>query len=425
VNRRCLLLTLVVFLAVECACAQPGLRAGASRRDITPREPVPLWGHDRLSEGTLDPLYADALVLEASGTRLAIVSMDTGRSPAEASLQRIRQRIQAATGIQHSIIAGSHTHHGPVLELTDQQGKGRFRFDATLRYYRQTEDSIVAAVTEANSRLEPARLATGSVQLTGFNRNRHTKLEPKPSDRELSVLRLDSASGRPLAILVNFAAHPTSIDAHILKFSADYPGALKDRIRRETGAAALFLQSASGDQSTDRHGLDHRAFGDALAGEALKVALSLHPQAIEKPTLTVREQRFTFAPRTNFSNPIIKTAFGVAFFPELVENYIDEYAQGVRPRLTVALLNGDTAFVAASGEFFSSHSIRLKERARLKSLIFAGYANGYHQYFPTIEAVSEGGYGADSRVSPVAVGAGEQLMDTALLWLYQMRGKID
>ena len=97
---------------------------------------------------------------------------------------------------------------------------------------------------------------------------------------------------------------------------------------------------------------------------------------------------------------------------------------GVKPRLTVAWLNGDTALIGVSGEFFSNHSIRLKERARVKNLFFFGYCNGYHQYFPTIEAVAEGGYGADKPVSPVAVGAGEQIMNTALLWLYEMRGKI-
>jgi len=80
--------------------------------------------------------------------------------------------------------------------------------------------------------------------------------------------------------------------------------------------------------------------------------------------------------------------------------------------------------VGASGEFFSNHAIRLKERARVKQLFFFGYCNGYHQYFPTIEAVAEGGYGADNQVSPVAVGAGEQMMNAALLWLYQMLGKI-
>src|ERR1041384_1128407 len=73
---------------------------------------------------------------------------------------------------------------------------------------------------------EPSWMPTGSTRLE-FNRNRHTKIEPKPSDRDLSVMRFDDASGKPLAIVVNFAAHPTMIPAETLKFSADYVGAMK------------------------------------------------------------------------------------------------------------------------------------------------------------------------------------------------------
>jgi hypothetical protein len=138
----------------------------------------------------------------------------------------------------------------------------------------------------------------------------------------------------------------------------------------------------------------------------------------------VKEDRFKFASRTDLSNPLVRGVYEKAFFPELIPNYVDEYVDGVRPRLTVALLNGEIALVGVSGEFFSSHSIRLKERARVKQLFFFGYCNGYHQYFPTIEAVAEGGYGADNQVAPAAVGAGEQMMNTALMWIYQMLGKI-
>ena len=90
----------------------------------------------------------------------------------------------------------------------------------------------------------------------------------------------------------------------------------------------------------------------------------------------------------------------------------------------MALLNKEIALVGVSGEFFSNHAIRLKERARVKNLFFFGYCNGYHQYFPTIEAVAEGGYGADSAVAPAAVGAGEQVMNGALTWIYQLLGRI-
>jgi neutral ceramidase len=423
---------LLGFLLTVCGWGQ-NFEAGAGRRDITPREPVPMWGygdrHDALSVGMLDPLYADALVIQAGGKKIAIVGLDLGRAPAEASLQRIRQRIKEQAGIENSIIAGSHTHHGPVLELTDQEGKGKGRFDVALRYYGQMEDGIVGAIVEANSRLAPARMAVGSTQLEGFNRNRHTKIEPKPSDRELAVMRFDDAAGKPIAILVNFAAHPTMLPAIMLKFSADYVGALKAEVTKETGAAAIFMQGAAGDQSANQSASQgpnkgYQAFGEALGREAVKLAQSLTPQEVAHPSLECREERLRFTARTDFSNPMVKAAYQKAFFPELVPNYIDEYADGIRPRLTVALLNGDIALVGVSGEFFSNHAIRLKQRARVKQLFFFGYANGYHQYFPTIEAVAEGGYGADPAVSPVAVGAGEQIMNTALIWIFQMLGRI-
>src|SRR5262245_55398121 len=186
---------LALTLVAHADSSAPVFKVGTAKRDITPKEPVPMWGygarHDALSTGALDPLYATALVIQADTNKLAIVGLDLGRAPSEKSLQIIRQRIKADAGIESSFIAGSHTHHGPVLELADEVDKGKGKFDAAIRYYRQMEEGIVAAVTEANSKLVPARMATGSVKLDGFNRNRHTKIEPKPVDRELAVMRLD------------------------------------------------------------------------------------------------------------------------------------------------------------------------------------------------------------------------------------------
>src|SRR5213595_3173718 len=188
----CAAVFLAVSTFVRAESSSPGFKVGTAKRDITPKEPVPMWGygarHDALSTGALDPLYATALVIQAERNKLAIVGLDLGRSPSEESLQNIRQRIKAESAIEYSFIAGSHTHHGPVLELADEEGKGKGKFDAAIRYYRQMEEGIVAAIAEANSKLTPAKMATGSVKLDGFNRNRHSKIEPKPVDRELAVL---------------------------------------------------------------------------------------------------------------------------------------------------------------------------------------------------------------------------------------------
>jgi neutral ceramidase len=417
-----------LLLLVPAALLAQGLQVGVARRDVTPREPVPMWGygarHDRLSAGTLDPLFADALVISAGGAKIAVVGLDLGRAPSEASLQRIRRRIREEGGIEHSILAGSHTHHGPVLELSDEAGKGRGRFDAAIRYYREMEDAIAGAILDANAKLAPARMAAGSVQLEGFNRNRHSKLSPIPNDRELAVMRFDGADGRPIAILANFTAHPTMIPAADMRFSADFPGAMKELVAKETGAAAIFMPGAAGDHSADGQGQGYQEFGRRLGREVVKLASSLAPAAAAKASLAVKEDRFRFASRTDLSNGFIRDLYSKAFFPELIANYVDEYADGVRPRLTVALLNGEIAMVAGSGEFFSAHALRLRERARVRQVFFFGFSNGYHQYFPTIEAAAEGGYGADATVAPAEVGAGERILDAALMWIYQLLGKL-
>src|SRR5258708_4441569 len=110
--------------------------------------------------------------------------------------------------------------------------------------------------------------------------------------------------------------------------------------------------------------------------------------------------------------------------PLLVVFYPKKCRVGVRPRMTTLLLDGRIGFVGVSGEFFCTHSLNLKRRARLDHVFFLGYCNDYQQYFPTIEAAAEGGYGADAPVSPAEVGAGERMMDRALIRLYRMRNRM-
>ena len=92
--------------------------------------------------------------------------------------------------------------------------------------------------------------------------------------------------------------------------------------------------------------------------------------------------------------------------------------------LTTALLDGTIGFVGVSGEFFCGHALSLRKRAQLPHLFFFGYCNDHHLYFPTIEAAAEGGYGTQLPVSIVPPGAGEKMMDQALVHLSQMQRKV-
>ncbi len=104
------------FAAVGTSAA--GLRAGVAQVDITPVAGQPMWGYfDRKApaRGTLDPLYARILVLEAGDERLALVALDLGRTFGPPEIAQLRERAKATSHISYVLVAASHTHAGPVI----------------------------------------------------------------------------------------------------------------------------------------------------------------------------------------------------------------------------------------------------------------------------------------------------------------------
>ncbi|MGD9723923.1 MAG: neutral/alkaline non-lysosomal ceramidase N-terminal domain-containing protein [Pirellulales bacterium] len=425
-KRFALLVAAWVLAGIAALAAEGEFKVGFAKRDITPQDPTPMWGygdrHAALSQGTLEPLMAKALVIEAGGTKLAIVGTDIGRGPTDDMMQQIRQQVKEQAGVEHVMIAGSHSHHGPVIELTDREGFGKGKFDGAVAYSKQLPVLLTEAIVEASKNAVPAKVGVAKKDLE-LNRNRHTKRTPKPTDPELAVIRFDTLEGKPLAVLVNFAAHPVTLNGAVLKFSPDYPGWLQGRVESALATNCVFMQGASGDMSPNRGQLDTKAYGEALGDQAVALAQSVESKVPDKPSIKAKVDRFAFTSRVDFSNPVLVAMFERAFFPELVRNFAREFQQGINPEMTTVLLNGDLALVGGSGEFFCNHSVRLKQRAYVPNTLFFGYCNGHHMYFPTIEAASEGGYGGDASVSPVAIGAGEAMMNQALVNLYTMLGK--
>lgn len=416
-----LLLSVVSALADE-----PNFKVGFAQRDITPQAPMPMWGygarHNALSQGVLDPLLAKAVVIEAGDDRLAIVGLDLGRGPTARMMEQIRKQVAQQAGVSHVMISGSHTHHGPVIELTDREGYGKGKYDDAVAYSKRLPELLIEAITEAAEHLQPARIGVAKTDLE-LNRNRHTKKRPKPTDPQLAVIRLDSSDGKPLAVIVNYAAHPVTLPGELLKFSPDYPGALQSRVESALNTHCVFMEGAAGDMSPNRGSLDTKAYGQKLGDHAVELAESIETKVPDEPSIKAKVDRFQFGSRLDFANPILRVTFERAFFPELVRNFFEDFEAGIQPELTTVLVNGDLALVGGSGEFFCNHSNRLKERAYVPNLLFFGYCNGHHMYFPTIEAASEGGYGGDAPVSPVQIGAGEIMMDQALVNLYTMLGR--
>jgi hypothetical protein len=88
------------------------------------------------------------------------------------------------------------------------------------------------------------------------------------------------------------------------------------------------------------------------------------------------------------------------------------------------VLNREIALSAFPGEFFVEFQQTLRSRSPLRDAFFLGYTNGYFGYFPTIRAAAAGGYGAGDFSVHLEPGAGERLVDGALIQIYRLLGKL-
>ncbi len=432
-NAACLLLSVVIALPlVSLDASEPvEFKAGFAEVDITPPPGLPMWGygarHAAKAKGTMDSLAARAVVIQAGNSKVAVVGLDLGRAPTAAMMEQIRGDLKEQADIEHILISGSHTHHGPVIELVDKTGYGKGAFDEAVAYSQELPRMLTDVILAADKAAQPARIGVGTCNHLKINRNRHTKRDPKTVDPGLFVVRFDDQNQDPIAVIVSFAAHPTMTDVQDLRYSGDYPGYMARKVSSDLNAGCVFMQGASGDLSVrPPAGVQGpQAFGELLAAHVVTLTKGIEAVVPESPAISGRVNRYQFRSRVDFGSALVQLQYSVAFFPELIRNAVDEFATGIPAELNTVVLNGDIAFVGGSGEFFCNHAIRLRERAYVDHVLFFGYCNGHSLYFPTIEAVSEGGYGADAPVSPAEVGAGEQMLNCALVNIYELLGRIE
>jgi len=180
----------------------------------------------------------------------------------------LRERIAAATGVAcgRILVACTHTHSGPDTGLSELLA-GKPVPDHVPALF----DGIAAAAIEAWQRREPARLAWSRAEAR-IGRNR--RIEAGPMDPGVEVLRVDSDSGRPIAVLFRHSCHGTVRGHDNLDISADWPGAASAAIESATGAVAPFLLGSHADIDPRTRGLMDIAIPGqsvGLGAEAVRV----------------------------------------------------------------------------------------------------------------------------------------------------------
>jgi len=448
-NRAFLLAALLLSSVAALPASAQVLEAGVAQVDITPPPGLPMYGYfDRLTKhqlatGTLDPLYARVLVLLTGNTRVALVTLDLGRTFNKNWLDRLRDTAKQTSHINELIVAASHTHSGPNI-------RDKYPADRPDAWENTTLDKVAGAIRQAALQLEPVRLGSGSgVVHIGYNRRKISpdgsvtmlwsnpnKIPTTPVDGTVAVIRIDRQDGTPIAVLVGYACHPVVFGTDNLQYSADYVGTMIKTVADAFSAKpiCLFLQGGDGDinpyyatTAVDQGAMEKRDWtGRELGREAVRIAKAIRTQAYPGG-LDFADDEIMFPLRWN--PQVLHDGLLRVNGPQVFEDHAEPIDASPPPsklslRVTTLLIDKRIGIVGMPGEPFVDFQIDLRSRCPVAVCLLSGYTNGYFDYFPTILAASQGGYGAGDSNTYVAIGAGEHMLDHAIIRMYEMLGEL-
>jgi hypothetical protein len=358
-----------------------------------------------------DRLYARALVFESSGARIAFVETDVIGIQGHDVLRR---KISEATGIPvpNILLGDAHNHAAPA-----PNGKPENDWDRTFA------EALVKATTEAVANLQSVRIAAG----TGHSRIAMNRRQVKPIDSDsfltfdennssqsfgkhktdspvlvhefggvvrlganllgpiddnVQIVRIDTAAGAPIAVMIHYPCHGTTLGGRNSKLSGEWMGRMQAYMEKEfPGLGALYLQGAAGDINPRVvGGLDGSpddinitwALGEEIGREVARVYRQLTPVPLANP-------RFQ-----------IETA--VILCPRQYRELYQDFTKTAVEVPTTAVRIGDMMWTTFPGEMFSNIGKQVKAASPATYAHLMGYTNGDVGYFPEQKSYSEGGY---------------------------------
>jgi hypothetical protein len=446
-------------------------RVGVARSGISPFWGVELtgWGYyiERRWQRVHDYLNATALAVD-DGTRHAILVALDLMVIDEAFTRTTRARIAEVTGVPPAsiMLTCSHSHNAPAAGGLLGVGE----CDPVYEDWASRQ-AATAAILAWNAR-DPATARVGRVDVRGLSYNR-----TRPDgvvDPCLTVARFERRDGSPLAVVVNYGAHPTvSTVLRPWDVARDVPGDICDGLEAAfPGAIAMYVQGACGDvnflgEFSDPHRC--REPGRILVEQALGVLAHAQPMrdilvAAAQETARIPTRRWTReeveADRSEAERRIAtdsvagwRESIGRAMTnrpDDMVRRHGGDERKAVRAMCRFhlewtdrmlrdldtrpevletevqALRIGDLYLAANASEFFSPFALDVRQRSGSVALMLACYANGRIGYLPDehdINARSYAGYQSPKYCNqfPFTAESGPAMCDAMLRTLGHCR----
>jgi hypothetical protein len=432
-NQKKLLLVFVAFFACAFLSGQASksevkrgvLRAGIAKIDITPDNPVMLYGYSSrktLSEGVHDPLSARAIVFENNGKKVVLVSSDLGSYGGEV-FAPIQKSILDKFNLKESelFLSAIHSHSSPILSLDKEKGDPN-----NIKYTETLNQKLLTVIGEAFNNLKPVHTGAGAGSSPVGSNRREMRLDGSitlgrnpygPADKEVLVMKIATPDGTPIGAIFDYATHATSLGPRNMLVSGDV-----------LGLSAQFVEKILGKDVVSP--LFAGASGNIDPWYRVLSEFNTEPGWIPEPillgTLLGEEVVHVFR-NIKEVNPggEINTSFATIECPrrKTTENNKSITEEGQRTtipvNITVAKVGDDVAFIGFNVEMLTEIGMAIKSGSPYKHTFVITHCNGSSGYLPPAELYKEGGYEISS--TRFEIGSADLVVKKALRMLYDLK----
>ncbi len=390
-----------------CADEPATLRAGTARIDITPEKPVRMSGYasrKELSTSVHDPLSARALVFEADGARLILVSTDI-IGFYEGTDDYFREALLAKYDLEPSelFLCAIHTHSAPSPTINKERGHPN-----NVEYTEKLRDKLVDVVGQALDRMQPVQvgLGVGSCPVGVNRRELRISQKGEPSiilgrnangitDKEVLVMKVSGPDGAPLAVAFDYATHATSLGTKNYAISGDVIGLAEQFVERILGGdtiAPAFV-GASGNIDPWFRVLPEFNTESGWVPEPVLLGTFLGEEVVH----------VCRAIEGNVPASRIATDLVILDLPAKSSEPLSGGEASTRPFVVTVARLGDIAFVGLGGEVLTEIGLAIKAGSPCKHTFVITHCNGAAGYLAPQELHVEGGYEVrSSRFTPQA-----------------------
>ncbi len=416
----CLFLKAAVVQAMQNTAT---LRAGTAKIDITPEKPVKMAGYGArtgLSKGIHDRLSARVVVFESNAKRLVLVSTDL-IGFYNGTAEQFRKIILDNFKLKPSelFLCAIHTHAGPSLTMDKEKGHPN-----NLAYTEALQAKLIEVIRKALDNMEAVHIGTGvGYSPVGVNRrelrfdssgNSSIRLGRNPygpTDKEVLVMKIARADGKPIAALFDYATHATSLGGKNYTISGDVLGLAEQFVEKILGKDVIVPAFAG-------------ASGNIDPWFRVLPEFNTEPGWIPEPvllgTLLGEEVVHVFRDIGKLSaQGQIRTAFESLELPGKPKNAleIEKNQPATTFNVTVARI-GDIGFVGLGGEVLTEIGMAIKAASPYEHTFVITHCNGAAGYLPPRQLYIEGGY--EVKTSPFAPPAAEMVVKRVTKMLHQL-----